>query len=414
VTTEERRIFGAKIAELRKQRGMTQDELAAALGRTASWLSQVERGVQPVNRLNVLRMLADGLGVSLQTLQPDAPADAPSSAQHDEPNDLDQARLIISGHAVPDVLLDPSPADAAVDMDDLRDAVERVWELTHADRFAELSASLGVLIPRLERVVRTAATTDRDELWLMLSRTYQALSAAFVRQDEPDAAWVAADRSINAAERSGNTLHVFAGIFRLSQAFVRLKHLEQADHAATTAVNALRRYTSGATANPEALSLLGSLHLVLALVHARASNRADARTETTKAREVAERLGEDRNDFNLEFGPTNVKIQAVSIAVELGDAGEAIDIGDEISATTLESLSVERRARLAMDLGRAYAQRRQSGEALAYLLQAEELAPELIHTHVAARSAIRELILIAGRSASPELKALAERADAQP
>ncbi|MET7706198.1 hypothetical protein [Micromonospora sp. NPDC005413] len=115
--------------------------------------------------------------------------------------------------------------------------------------------------------------------------------------------------------------------------------------------------------------------------------------------------------MNLEFGRTNVDIQAVSIAVELGDAGEAIDIGERINA---ERLSTERRARLAMDLGRAYAQRRQGGEALAHLLEAEKLAPELIHTHVAARKAIRELILVAGRAASPELKSLAERADAQP
>ncbi|MFE2306216.1 helix-turn-helix domain-containing protein [Streptomyces sp. NPDC059411] len=52
---------------------MTQGELATAIGRTASWLSQVERGIQPVNRLDVLRLLADGLGVPLQVLQPDAP-----------------------------------------------------------------------------------------------------------------------------------------------------------------------------------------------------------------------------------------------------------------------------------------------------------------------------------------------------
>jgi hypothetical protein len=67
-----------------------------------------------------------------------------------------------------------------------------------------------------------------------------------------------------------------------------------------------------------------------------------------------------------------------------------------------------------MDMGRAYAQRRQSGEALEKLLEAEHLAPELIYTHVAARNAIRELLLLAGRSASPELRALADRADAQP
>ncbi|MFI9527213.1 helix-turn-helix domain-containing protein [Micromonospora rosaria] len=412
MNTGDSRAFGLRVAELRKQRGMKQEELAAALGRTASWLSQVERGVQPVNRLDVLRLLADGLGVPLQTLRPDTPVAASVSAEStDTPNDLDQARLTISGYPVPDVLLAGDAAEVAIDLEALQDAVDEVWRLTHGNRFAELSSAIGPLIPRLERAARTAPDTVRSTLWLLLSRTYQALSAAFVRQDEPDAAWLAADRSINAAERSGEVLHVFAGVFRLAQAFVRLKRLDQGEHTAATAVNALRQHVSGATATPEALSVLGSLHLALALVHARSGNRTDARKEIENARQVASQIGSDRNDFNLEFGPTNVGIQAVSIAVELGDAGEAIEVGERINA---EQLSTERRARLAMDLGRAYAQRRQSGEALGYLLEAEGLAPELIHTHVAARNAIRELILVAGRSASPELRALAERADAQP
>ncbi|MBZ6472199.1 helix-turn-helix domain-containing protein [Streptomyces griseocarneus] len=38
------RAFGARVAELRAERGLTQRELAAEIGRTTSWLSQVERG----------------------------------------------------------------------------------------------------------------------------------------------------------------------------------------------------------------------------------------------------------------------------------------------------------------------------------------------------------------------------------
>ncbi|QKV69901.1 helix-turn-helix transcriptional regulator [Streptomyces harbinensis] len=406
----ERRAFGRRVAELRKERKLKQEELAAAIGRTASWLSQVERGVQPVNRLDVLRLLADGLGVSLQTLRPDAPeASTTEAEQGREPNDLDHARLIISGHAVPEILL--AEAQAAPDnLPELRTAVERIWELAHRSQYAELSMALGTVIPRLERSVRTAPEAGRAELWLLLSKTYQALSAAFVRQDEPDAAWIAADRAIHAAEQSDEPLQAFASIFRLAQAFVRLRRLDQAEHSAATTANALKRHVEK-TPDPQALSLLGSLHLVLALVYARAGNRPLARKEVEQARKVAGQIAEDRNDFNLEFGPTNVEIQAVSIAVELGDAGEAIEAGERIEA---EGLSTERQSRLAMDLGRAYAQRRQTGEALEYLLRAERLAPELIHTHVAARNAIRELVLIAGASASPELTALAERADAQP
>ncbi|WP_405493791.1 helix-turn-helix domain-containing protein [Streptomyces sp. NBC_00096] len=89
------------MAGLRKQKGMTQEEFATAIGRTASWLSQVERGIQPVNRLDVLRLLADGLGVPFP-----APAEAERTSEPDT-KDLDQACMVLSGHSALDVLLNP-------------------------------------------------------------------------------------------------------------------------------------------------------------------------------------------------------------------------------------------------------------------------------------------------------------------
>ncbi len=330
-------------------------------------------------------------------------------AAETETNDLDQARLVLSGHPAIDILLSPREDFRPSAMQDLREAAERIWDLTHTGQFAELSATLGQLVPRLERAARTAPEEYRAELHGLSARTYQALAAAFVRQNEADAAWVAADRAIREAELSGEPLGVFAGTYRLAHSFVRLKHLDQAEHATMMAVNALRSYVSSHKPTPQHLSVLGSLYLMLALVHARAGERSAARKQIEKAREVAQQLGEDRNDFNLEFGPTNVEIQAVSTAVDLGDAGEAIDIGEGLATT---GLSIERQARLLMDLGRAHAQRRHFGDALSCLLAAEELAPEMIHTHIAARAVIRELMLVAGRAASDELRALAERTDA--
>jgi len=171
----------------------------------------------------------------------------------------------------------------------------------------------------------------------------------------------------------------------------------------------LRTHTDQGSPPPEALSVLGSLHLVLALVHARVGRRTEARAEIANARKTAKRLGEDRNDFNLEFGPTNVELWAVSVAIDLGDAGEALDIGQSIDAA---GLSAERQSRLLTDLGRAHTQRRRLGEALNCLLRAEELAPESLRANPAARESIRELALVSGRNAPAELLALAERADA--
>lgn len=405
------RAFGRRVQKFRKERGRTQADLAGALGKTSSWMSQVERGVQPVQRMDLLQQLADELGVSVQQLRPSALGEPGGPSQAPGPlslsNDLDETRRLISGHpALRTLLADPDASETTRPLEALRGDVDDLWDLTHAGRLAQVSTLTVGLLPELERTVRTATEEQRTDLYLLLSRAYQALSAAFVRQDEADAAWVAADRAIYAAERSGDPLHVCATIFRMVQAFVRLRSLGQAEHAARTAIDALRVQGSG---SPQALSVLGSLHLALALVHARAGARTEAKEEIAKARAIAAQLGENRNDFNLEFGPVNVEIQAVSTAVDLGDAGEALDIGTSIDA---DGLSLERQARLLMDLGRAHAQRRHGGEALDCLLRAEAIEPEMIQTHQAARAAIRELVLIAGANASHELLELAERADA--
>ncbi|MFJ6628906.1 MULTISPECIES: helix-turn-helix transcriptional regulator [unclassified Streptomyces] len=403
------RAFGQRVQKFRKERRRTQAELAAALGKTSSWLSQVERGVQPVQRMDLLQQIADELGVSVQQLRPGVPVDGPPQAPTAQSlsNDLDETRRLLSGHPALQTLL--SGADDARptrSLDLLRGDVDDLWDLTHAGHLAQVSTLAVQLLPELERTVRTDLGEHQAEVNLLLSRSYQALSAAFVRQDEADAAWVAADRAVLAAERSGDPLHVCASVFRMVQAFVRLRSLEQAEHAAQTAINALEGQTSQ---SPKSLSVLGSLHLALALVRARAGARTEAKEEITRARAIAAQLGENRNDFNLEFGPVNVEIQAVSTAVDLGDAGEALDIGLTIDAP---ELSPERQGRLLMDLGRAHAQRRHGGEALDCLLRAEAIAPEIIQTHQAARSAIRELVLVAGPNASRELLDLAERADA--
>lgn len=413
MTSEQQKDFGRRVKELRKEAGLDQRDLAGRLGKSSSWVSQVERGLIPVHKLDILRSLADELGVALHRLEPSLPAGDPGQRPASGvANDLDGARLLISGHPALEVLLPSSVSDGTppeISAADLAAQVEEAWRLAHQSEFARLTTLLQTLLPALERSTRTASGADRIAGLRLLARTYQVLSASFVRQDEADAAWIAADRAIGAAEAAGQPLEVCASIFRLAHAFVRLKHLDQAEFAARAALRTLRDHLGDRQPAPEESSVLGSLHLVLALIHSRAGRRSEAKGEVDEARKAARALESDRNDFDLEFGPTNVEIQAVATAVELGDAGEAIDIAASLDTA---GLSAERQARLLMDLGRAYVQRRQIGEALECLLEAEDRAPEMLRSHTAARSAIRELVLISGSSAPRELRELAERADA--
>jgi tetratricopeptide (TPR) repeat protein len=291
-------------------------------------------------------------------------------------------------------------------MEALRDQHSGIWELVHASRYAELAPILATLIPGLETAIRTADSEHvQAEAREMLGDTYQAAAAMMVKIGETDAAWIAADRAGFCAEAAGSPLAVAASMFRMAHVFLALSQIDQAHHVANSIAQALEPKITG-TAKPEVLSLYGASHLVLAVAAARDNKRNEAHQHLDTARTIAGQLGQDRDDYGTEFGPTNVAIHAVGIAVELGDAGQAIELAQHVDPT---SLSPERQARYLLDLAQAHAMRRQIGEALHALQEAERIAPEETRVHYAGRAVARDLLQLSGLRPRPELRDLAER-----
>ena len=60
--------FGTVLRRLRLRRGLSQAACAGLIGRSESWLSQVERGERTMDRISVLRDLAVILDVEVITL----------------------------------------------------------------------------------------------------------------------------------------------------------------------------------------------------------------------------------------------------------------------------------------------------------------------------------------------------------
>jgi transcriptional regulator with XRE-family HTH domain len=400
----DQKIFGARIAALRKERKLSQKDLGTELGRSESWVSQVERGVLPVERLSTLQTLANVLEVSVLDLRSDAisPAEEASATTHG--GALDSIRLALTGYPGIATLLEEGTAADERSIDQLREHVEKLWDLAHASAFGEIGDELVTLIPMLERRVRRDSATNTDHE--VLAQVYQVTAAVLARQDEADAAWVASDRAIAAAGRSGQPLEVVAGTFRLAHTFLRIQRPEQAEYAAGEAIRALQPRLDDGSLSTEGKSLYGALHLVRAVISSREGDRASTHRWLDQARTVADDVGHGRNDFGTEFGPANVAIHAVTASVDLGDAGMALDLAGGIDTN---ALSAERRSRLLLDKARAYTQRRQVGEAVSALLEAEELAAEQIRSHPLARQAIRELMQISRRS-PVDLQELAQRA----
>ena len=396
-TADYQKALGQKIAAERHRRGLSQPELARMVGRSVAWVSQVERGVRKVDRMSVLEALAAALDVPLAELAAEAPVVA---AVTEEPPGAGGLRLVLSGAYALRAMLDGRRAPA---ISTLRTKARKAWELTHAGRYVELTDLLRSLVPDLETAARSLPEKQRAEVSELLATTYQACSAALAKLGEPEAAWIAADRAMAAAERAGNPMLVAAGAFRLVFVFINARHYDQAEETARTAAEAL--WPMADQGDPRAISLWGGLTLQRAVIAAHVNDPDTAYGQLDRASQIAARLGEGRGEYNTEFGPANVRLYEIAVAVELGDAGRALRAAANVDTT---GLSAERQARMLIDVARAHAQRRQVSEAVAALLQAEAITPEQIRSHALVRRLVSDLLTMQDPPAS-ELRDLAKR-----
>jgi transcriptional regulator with XRE-family HTH domain len=396
-TPDYQQALGRKIAAERHRRGLSQPELARLIGRSVAWVSQVERGVRRIDRMSVLESLAGALDIPLAELAAEAPVVAAVTEESPAAGDL---RLVLSGvHSLKAML----NGHQSPSLDNVRGRTAKAWELTHAGRYADLTDLLRALVPDLETAARALPDDQHSAVFEQMAAAYQACSAALDKLGEPEAAWIAADRAMAAAERAGSPLLVAAGAFRLVFVFMSARHYAQAEETARTAADALWHLADNG--NPEAMSLWGALTLQRAITAARTGDADSAYAHLQRASDMADRLGSGRNDYNTEFGPANVALFEIAIAVELGDAGRALRTA---AALDTSALSAERRARMLIDVARAHAQRRQVAEAVSALVQAEDITPEQVRGHYLARQIVSDLLSMQDPP-SAELRALAVR-----
>ena len=395
---------GELIAYHRRRRGLSQARFAELLDRSVSWVSQVERGVKPVDRLPVLREVARVLEVPPAELLPESMF--PEAAEQEHPA-ARAIRLTLSGHPSLAAELDSGP-DApapAIDLEDLEARARRVWELAHASSFIELGELVTDLVPDLESTARRLDGEAQRTAFRLLADTYQAAAAVLTKLGETAAAWAAAERSVAAAERAGLPLLAAAGDLRLAQAFLSAGQLDQAERVVSVTATGLEP-KARRDSPPELLSVWGTLNLIWAIIATRQGQERAALDFMGKAETAAKWLGEDRDDFGTQFGPTNASIQAVMVSVELGDAGAALRRAKTIDTS---KLLAERRARFLIDVARAYHQRRQSEDVLRTIIEAEALTPEQVRTHRYTREMVRDLLRDERRPLTSELRALAKR-----
>ena len=209
--------------------------LAGLVGRSESWLSQVERGVRDVDRVSVLVEMAKALRVELAELVGQPFALRPADGSHE----------YVKAAAIRAALTDIRPSngngsDGALDLDGLAAAVREFQATYQAARYLAAGEMVTGLAHRAQDAVSSARRgDDRRRALRLLAEVYASTAALLSRVGEAGLSWVAADRAVLVAQHTGDPELVALGIYRLAQALLRAGEVDDAYRVATGAAGDL-------------------------------------------------------------------------------------------------------------------------------------------------------------------------------
>jgi hypothetical protein len=292
---------------------------------------------------------------------------------------------ILAGHVADTELEQPGPPP---DIAALAAAVNQARCLYQACRYSDLISHLPRLLVWLNGASRSLDGEAKSRVFMLSADAYHVAAGLLLKLDDQGLAYLAADRSMRAAQASKDPVTIGASARIITHALMSGGHLAAA--VSTTSSHAARLDRDVSCHTPESLSVYGSLLLRGAIAAAQHDQRATAYELLDEADDAAQRLGTDSNLRWTAFGPINVKLHRVNMAVTLGDAGTAVDVARRIDLRTITV--TERKASLLIDTSRAFLQWGRHEKAYIVLRAAEEIAPEEVAGRPSVHRLVRELI----------------------
>ena len=393
---DEADAIGRRVAHARKLRGLTQIGLAGRAHVSKSLIAQVESGHKPATP-SLVAAVSAALNVNLTDLtgQPYRGTNARSDRIYTAIPQIRQA--LVYWDVAPILDVPPRP------LDELAAETERAGQLRMQASYVELGDLLPALLLELTVHAHQARDAQRARAFRYLADAYTAVDSMAYKLGYMDLFAIAAERMAWAANQADDPLLRPVSAIRRSSAFMAagawyggMRLLDRAG----------REIEDGLSDQPGALSVLGAVHLRTAIMAARGGRASPAWDAISRAREVCDRIGHETRDYGLLFGPANVAIHEVAVAVELGDADEAVRRNAHLVLPA--GLARERSSHHYIDLSRAWLWQRDHAKALACVTKAEQLAPQRTRYHPMARETVTRLLDIQRRMPEP-LRGIAAR-----
>lgn len=274
----------------------------------------------------------------------------------------------------------------AQDIPPLRPMVDRAMLVSLTSDYGALERSLPSLLGRAEWEVLDDPCHDARQR--TLSDVYSLIGWMLIKADDVYAAWLAAQRATQAAENAKDGIRIAAATRCLAEVHMRGGNFGRAVRTALLA-------TIGLADEPDkrlALSIRGAALLSAAAASARNGERREAYSLLAAATRCADDLGRDGLDLATVFGPANVAIHRVVIAVELADARQALAAAETVKLDQLPELLAERKSRFLLDVARAQVATGSFSTAVDTLIEAEATSPDETRRHRITHGIIPQLL----------------------
>lgn len=405
--------FGRFIALRRAEMEWTQLRLAAEVDRSEDWMSSVERDLQQVKDLTLLRRLAAALGCELSELTalPQPAADrarsrprkaasatlaSTSAAEEDDVRRRPFLTLAAAALFVPATGQQAAHAEAATPLAGLEDlllygtdripaprreptqqSVETSLRTSRREFKAAQYDALAEALPG--RIAAAQMVGTAEERARNVAQLYNVAVRLCIKIGDNNLVAVTADRALTAARAGGDPLITAEAQRMISSSWRRQGSLARATDIVVVAAEELLADTSV----PEAarLATRGDLYATAAYTAAKTGDRSYAHALIREAADSAAAAGQTSG---LVDGIQGVALHELSVHYELGDAGRAIELASTINPAALPT--AERQARFFTDVARAFDQWGKPEQCFKALLAAEEAAPQEIR-----RGVVRDL-----------------------
>ncbi|MGA5129790.1 helix-turn-helix domain-containing protein [Streptomyces olivoreticuli] len=393
---------GERIKLLRESRGMTRPVLAGLCGRGADWLKKIETGERELRSHTLFLRLAAALQIpDLSILT----GGAPEVAQPVPLGRLNHPAMPDIWAAVMTRSLTP-PAQTPADVAGLQGRADQTWRLWHTSQRnrTEVGALLPDLIRDAEAAARTLDGDQRRAALVTLSDVYRLTGQATAYVAPAELAWVVADRALASAQQADNPAAIAAAAWNMGNILRETSYPEDALRVITEASDLIRPHLDGAPDHWR--GIYGALQLHAAVTCAREGREGDAWRYWDRGDQIAKSLPASYVHPSTVFGRANVDFHAVSVATDLRASGKALSLADDIDPDTMPSM--ERRARLWVEIARGHLQRGDRTAALHVMKLAQEIGAETVAYTPSARSVAAELWRKAPRALRGEAGQLAE------